>query len=182
VRALGRPDPVKSEHRRPDDGRRLQDDDLGARRDGADPRVDPLEERREVVAEDPAAEDDVHIELAHPELADRRARHRRDLVGLPVDDRASHRVAFLRSREHHGRELDEPVVRQAAEVHRLHHLSRPPHAVLTRDEGAERGALATSVLCAKRVPERHGADVHPAAPVARDLADGREPVLASVRR
>src|SRR5919109_1725472 len=173
---------IEAEQRRADDGRRVEDRDVRARRDPREPAYDPFQETGILAAEHAAAEDDVDIEIGHPKAPDRRAAHGDDLVGLSVDHAPSDRVVLGGGAEDQRRELHDPLLRQPAEMQGLHHL--PDTAVPERPRAAVAAArrLPTTVLGSDRVPEGRLTEVRAPAPVTGQHADRREAEAAAVRR
>ena len=100
--------------RRPRDRRRIQADEGRGRELGADPGIEPLEERRIVGSEDAAGKDHTDRPSLDPESSGEGNRHGRQLVGQPVRDGPGLTIALRRCRKHDGRQLPDPRLGERA--------------------------------------------------------------------
>ena len=145
---------------------------------GAAARIPSTTRRSNVASRDgntPPARTTVGAQTRQVEPADDRPGHRDQLVGLPVDDRASDCVPGRGRREDDRRQLGEPAVRQGPGLDPAGDVDRPRQAEVRRHERLQRRSAAR----VRRVPGRprrgRRPDVVPAAPVARDVAERGQP-------
>ena len=143
---------LRGAHGGPGDGRGLEHANLRGRGDLAETRIDPVEERVIVRAEDAAAEHHVDVEPLHAQPSDGGSRHRHDLVGLALDHLTRDGVALARHLEQDGRHLRQSLLVDAPEVDGLHELPRPLQTEMPRHGALQRRLPAAAVFRTHGVP------------------------------
>jgi hypothetical protein len=96
--------------------------------------------------------------------------HDGDLLRLPGDEAAGHRVSGGRHREEHRHHGEQVVEGKAALVHRDHHVADGFQAEVRRDGRAQASRRPPAVITAHRVPHDRLGEARATAPVAGERA------------
>ena len=172
--------PVEAEEGRPDHRRGGDLHDPGRRGQLRDLRADLLPEGRGVAVEQAAAQDHVDVQAGQAEPADGRPGHGHHLGHLPGDDPGRDRVAGLGLGEHQRDQLQHPPPFDPAQEQRLDQGQGAALAEPAGDQAGQGRRLPAAVLAAQGGADGGHAEVAAAAPVPRQLPDGREAHLAAV--